>query len=192
MCIKHTSTHIDVLNVKFQTLLFSVLEISVACWGLCLCVSHERKYFENKLQYIYHFSRVNELVTRDQQCVCSGLLPLFKPGTTNLSGAFIQLQLTSNLCRGNQLLDEDDDVVENGDYSDVDYDSSDSFHQLTGGSRTPGKQKRAPTAAELGPVFTVHLSVERALHLPTVRVQGRWERSCNSFQMICVIKKRKK
>lgn len=103
----------------------------------------------------------------------SGLLPLFKPGATNLAGAFVQLHLTSNLCQGSQLLDDEDDVVENGDISDVDYDSSDSFHQLAGGARSPVKKRQAEKAVDMGPVFVVHLSVERALHLPTVRVPGR-------------------
>lgn len=105
--------------------------------------------------------------------MCSGLLPLFKPGATNLAGAFIQLHLTSNLCLGSQLLDDEDDVVENGDLSDVDYDSSDSFHQLAGGARNPVKKGCANKEMDMGPVFIVHLAVERALHLPTVRVPGR-------------------
>ena len=92
-----------------------------------------------------------------------------------MAGAFVQLHLTSNLCQGSQLLDDEDGVVENdGDLSDMDYDSSDSFHQLAGGARSPVKKGRvAEREVDLGPVFLVHLAVERALHLPTVRATGR-------------------
>ncbi|KAK7097644.1 C2 domain-containing protein 3-like [Littorina saxatilis] len=112
--------------------------------------------------------------SRRRQHRISGLLPLFKPGAANLAGAFLQLHLTSNLCHGNQLLDDEDDVVENGELSDVDYDSSDSFHQVAaGGSRSPVKQGWGERAVNRDAMFTVHLAVERALHLPTVRVPGR-------------------
>ncbi|XP_076468573.1 C2 domain-containing protein 3-like isoform X2 [Babylonia areolata] len=111
--------------------------------------------------------------TRRRQHRISGLLPLFKPGTPNLAGAFVQLHLTSNLCRGNQLLDDEDEVIEEGERSDFDYDSGDSFHQLVGSGHSPAKSKSASKEVDVGPVFTVHLSVERALHLPTVRASGR-------------------
>ncbi|KAK7503764.1 hypothetical protein BaRGS_00004887, partial [Batillaria attramentaria] len=118
--------------------------------------------------------------SRRRQHRISGLLPLFKPGVSSLAGAFIQLHITSNLCKKNQILDEEDDVVENGhlsgEVSDADYDSSDSFHQLIGGARSPSKVRSAGRTSaedsEPGSTFTVHLSVERALHLPTVRVSG--------------------
>lgn len=76
-----------------------------------------------------------------------------------------------------QLSDEDEDeVLENSnltEMSDAEYDSADSFHQLVGGHRSPSKQvadaKKGQPSPDEGQVFTVHLAIERAMHLPTVR-----------------------
>ena len=72
------------------------------------------------------------------------------------------------------MLSDEEGLIEDEADSDAELDSGDSFHGRSR-SASPKKGKKGEDDVEVDPetVFTVHLSVERALHLPCVRQAGR-------------------
>ncbi|KAK3584373.1 hypothetical protein CHS0354_001298 [Potamilus streckersoni] len=102
----------------------------------------------------------------------SGMLPLFKPGAASLGGAYLRAHIVSKPQFGSLVIDEaENDMVV--DTVDPEYDPDDSFHHIVSPTKSPQKTKTSPDEKELDtvdkePTFSVHIAVERAMHLPLI------------------------
>ncbi|XP_078324570.1 C2 domain-containing protein 3-like isoform X2 [Crassostrea virginica] len=105
----------------------------------------------------------------------SGLYPLFKAGSPNLGGGFIQAHVTLKPMFGVPNQRENESSL--SDVHDTDYDPNDSFHQLTGTAKRSKLVKKQPRVREeeeeVASSFSVLISVERAMHLPRVSENNR-------------------
>ncbi|XP_055958923.1 C2 domain-containing protein 3 [Patella vulgata] len=104
----------------------------------------------------------------------SGIYPLYKPGSNNMGGSCIQVQIKVQPHKSNQQngSDEEDMNAQILD-TDQDYDSQDSFHQLMSGvGSSPDKRVNQDGLTDENS-FIVHISIERAMHLPTVTLKDR-------------------
>ena len=98
--------------------------------------------------------------TRRRQHRVSSLYPLFKPGASDLGGAFVRAQITlkAHTHSGREL----------------DSDSDDSQYPQKMAHNSPYKmspKKRSPKSirnVDMNRVFPVHISIERAFHLPII------------------------
>ncbi|ESO89518.1 hypothetical protein LOTGIDRAFT_165110 [Lottia gigantea] len=106
----------------------------------------------------------------------SGVYPLIKPGCNKMRGSCLQLQIgiKPHHTQNGDSSDEEIDLLVSD--TEQDYDSQDSFHQLTSRTGTsPSKQHDRTAGLNTENSFMVHVSIERAMHLPTVSHKDRSE-----------------
>jgi C2 domain-containing protein 3 len=106
-------------------------------------------------------------ISRKQQRL-RGTFPLFKPGSSSLGGACLQAQVTMQragpgLLPDAETADMDEDRVDLSDDDQDDVNSRSLKKKLPDSTTKPTDNRK---------VFSVHLCIERALHLPEVLVCG--------------------
>ncbi|KAL3878157.1 hypothetical protein ACJMK2_030527 [Sinanodonta woodiana] len=114
----------------------------------------------------------HQLQIADSSPFKCGMLPLFKPGASSLGGAYLRAHIVSKPQFGSVVVDEaENDIAV--DTVDPDYDPDDSFHHIVSPMKSPQKTKTTPDVPDMDtvdkePTFTVHIAVERAMHLPLI------------------------
>ncbi|XP_063416182.1 C2 domain-containing protein 3-like [Mytilus trossulus] len=120
---------------------------------------------------------------RRKQHRVSGMYPLFKPGSSSLGGAFARAHITSKpqfgpLHQDQSEDDLEDELSEKSVTEDPDYDPNDSFHQLSSLKKEKSKKSNLSVVEEKeSSVFSVVISIDRAMHLPHIVDKSRSDES---------------
>ncbi|XP_071126216.1 C2 domain-containing protein 3-like [Mytilus edulis] len=120
---------------------------------------------------------------RRKQHRVSGMYHLFKPGSSSLGGAFARAHITSKPQFGPLHQDQSDDdleeeLSEKSVTEDPDYDPNDSFHQLSSLKKEKSKKSNLSVVEEKeSSVFSVVISIDRAMHLPHIVDKSRSDES---------------
>ena len=105
-----------------------------------------------------------------QHCKLKGAYPLFKPGSSSLGGAFLQAQIAIQQAVSGTLPDVE--VADSEDDTDRLSESDDNVSNSSKKQQLIKKSQDAHENISDQSVFSVHLCIERALHLPEILVNG--------------------